>query len=276
MTNQTPGQPARRQAERPRRELRVRHSQRKGSRASGRAAASLEVARRLGGTVEEGPTLSAEWGYISRVLLDRSRRADHARRLRKSRLLVSSLACAALAIVVLAAAACGTTTSPTPTPADSSTPTAKPTPTVDPTDAALIHDYDQAWAAWGASVADPTNGNDYPGLDEWYTGYELNYDVSWLNLIAKVGGQVVVGTVTPHPVVTSVDGSTATVQDCAWDTQYVAYKGTTTPTSPQPYGWTTASGWENLTVTMLLQSGTWKISNEVSEATPCTPASASP
>jgi hypothetical protein len=29
-------------------------------------------------------------------------------------------------------------------------------------------------------------------------------------------------------------------------------------------------------VTMLLQSGTWKISNEVSEATPCTPASASP
>jgi len=196
--------------------------------------------------------------------------------------LVSSLACTALATVVLAAAACGTTTSlsPTPTPADSSTPTATATPTVDPTDAAVVHDYDQAWAAWVTASADPkADKNDYPGLDEWYTGYELNYDVSWLILIAEVdvpGGEVVVGTVTPHPAVTSVDGSTATVQDCSWDTQYVADKGTTTPASPQPYGWTTASAWENLTVTMLLQSGTWKISNEVPEATPCTPASASP
>jgi hypothetical protein len=151
-----------------------------------------------------------------------------------------------------------------------------PTSTVDPTDAAIINAYGQAMAAWVAAGADPNTDSHYPGIDQWYTGYELSYILGWLDLIAQVGGEVVVGTYTPHPVVTSVDGSTATVQDCGWDAQYVADKGSTTPASPQPYGWTTASSWDNRTVTMVLQSGTWQISDEVSEATPCTPASASP
>jgi hypothetical protein len=186
-------------------------------------------------------------------------------------------ACAALVTVALGAAACGTSTPLSPTRT-----TATPTPAVSPTpiptsaaDAAIISAYDQATAAWVAAGADPTTDNDYPGLDEWYTGDELSHEVSVLVLIAQEG-LVVGGTDMPHPVVTSVDGSTATVQDCSWNTQYAADKGTTTPASPQPYGWSTASAWENLTVTMLLQSGTWKISDEVSEATPCTPASASP
>ena len=179
-----------------------------------------------------------------------------------------SFLCGAAAVAL---AACGSTPAQT----SAATPTPTPTPTVDPTVAAIISAYDQATAAWVAAGADPTTDNDYPGLDEWYTGDELSHEVSVLVLIAQEG-LVVGGTDMPHPVVTSVDGSTATVHDCSWNTQYAADKGTTTPASPQPYGWSTASAWENLTVTMLLQSGTWKISDEVSEATPCTPASASP
>ncbi|MGD1034421.1 MAG: hypothetical protein ABR977_08315 [Candidatus Dormibacteria bacterium] len=45
-----------------------------------------------------------------------------------------------------------------------------------------------------------------------------------LILIAQEG-LVVGGTDAPHPVVTSVNGSTATVhQDCSWNTQYAADK----------------------------------------------------
>jgi hypothetical protein len=52
----------------------------------------------------------------------------------------------------------------------------------------------------------------------------LSRDVPVLILIAQEG-LVVGGTDAPHPVVTSVNGSTATVhQDCSWNTQYAADK----------------------------------------------------
>src|ERR1039458_3604604 len=105
MTNQTPatrwGAGRQPQAERTRRDLRVKQSARKGSRALGRAAASLS------GWKGEGPTLSdAELqrrplparGHISRrVFLDRSWRAAHGPGFRQ--LLVSSLAVASLVVV---------------------------------------------------------------------------------------------------------------------------------------------------------------------------------
>ena len=200
---------------------------------------------------------------------------------------MSSLACAALATVVLAAAACGTTTSlsPTPTPADSSTPTATPTPTVGPADAAIISAYDQAWAAWVAAGADPTNGNDYPGLDEWYTGVALTLAQGRLGALQQ-SDWVVAGTYTPHPVVTNLDGSTAAVQDCGWNATYVADEGTTTAVSSEagaptmPFNETVAvrmaAGWLNFTATMVLQSGTWRLSEQLLEVnTPCTAASPS-
>ena len=170
--------------------------------------------------------------YVSRVMLDRSRRADHVRGVRKPRLLVSSLACAALATVVLGAAACGTTTRPRrprhrQTPA---TPTATPTPTVDPTDAAILNAYDQAVTAWFAAAADP--GAQDPGIVEWYTGVALTLAQGRLSALQQSDGSWL-GTYTPHPVVTNLDGSTATVQDCGWNTTYVADEGTTTAVSSE-------------------------------------------
>ena len=196
-----------------------------------------------------------------------------------------ALAFAALATVVLTAAACGTTTSPTPTPtpADSSTPTTTPTPTVDPTDAAILNAYDQAVTAWFAAAADP--GAQDPGIVEWYAGQALTLAQGRLSALQQLGW-VVLGTYTPHPVVTNLDGSTATVQDCGWNNTYVADEGTTTAVSPQPasamlpFDETVAArvpaGWDNVTATLVLQSGTWQLNEQLLEVTtPCTAASPS-
>jgi hypothetical protein len=191
----------------------------------------------------------------------------------------------ALATVILGAAACGTTTapSPTPTPADSATPTATPTPTVDPTDAAILNAYDQAVTAWFAAAADP--GAQDPGIVEWYTGVALTLAQGRLGALQQ-SDWVVLGTYTPHPVVTNLDGSTATVQDCGWNNTYVADEGTTTAVSSEagaptmPFNETVAArmaaGWLNFTATMVLQSGTWRLSEQLLEVnTPCTAASPS-
>jgi hypothetical protein len=191
-----------------------------------------------------------------------------------------ALAFAALATVVVGAAACGTTTLPSPTrttaaptPADSPTPT--PTPTVDPTDAAILNAYDQAMVAWDTAAADPNTQAEYPGIFQWYTGNALSLAVGRLDILGQLG-QVEVGTYTPHPIVTSVDASTATVNDCGWDTRYIVSKGTNTPVSPQPWGGTTTAGWDNSSATMVLQSRTWLLTQLTVETTPCIPASPSP
>lgn len=121
----------------------------------------------------------------------------------------------------------------------------------------------------------------YPGISQWYSGVALTLAQGRLGALQQVDW-VVVGTYTPHPVVISVDGGTATVQDCGSNTTYVAHDGTTTPASPQPAAGTTpfdgtaVVGWNNVTVTMILHAGTWRLSQGVTEATPCTPASPSP
>jgi hypothetical protein len=163
---------------------------------------------------------------------------------------------------------------------------ASPTPTPTPTsaaDAAIINAYDQAIAAWDAAAADP--GAQDPGIVEWYAGQALTLAQARLAGLQQLGW-VVLGTYTPHPVVTNLDGSTATVQDCGWNSIYVADEGTTTAVSPQPasamlpFDETVAAripaGWDNVTATMVLQSGTWRLSEQLLEVnTPCTAASPS-
>jgi hypothetical protein len=196
-----------------------------------------------------------------------------------------ALSFAALVTVVVGAAACGTTTSPsptrttaTPTPVDSETPS--PTPAAA---AAIINAYDQAVTTWSAAAADP--GAQDPGIVEWYAGQALTLAQARLAGLQQLGW-VVLGTYTPHPVVTNLDGSTATVQDCGWNNTYVADEGTTTAVSPQPasamlpFDETVAArvpaGWDNVTATMVLQSGMWRLNEQLLEVnTPCTAASPS-
>jgi len=246
----------------------------------GRAAASLS------GWKGEGRTLSdAELqrrplparGHISRrVFLDRSWRADHVPGIRK--LLVSSLAVASLV------AGCGSTSratlKPTRVPGDTASPTATPaeiatpTPSAEPTDAAILNAYEQASAAWDAAASIPEV--DYPGITQWMTGYSLA--TAQADLSELVGdGWVLVGSYEPHAVVASVNGTTATVQDCGWDTRYYVYKATGKPVTPQPWGGTTQPGWDSITGLMVLQSGTWRVTNLGTELnTSCAPTSSSP
>ena len=194
-----------------------------------------------------------------------------------------SLICVA---AVLGLTGCGSTgaasistSAPPSTPAEIAT----PTPTVDPADAAILNAYDQAVTAWSAAAADP--GAQNPGIVEWYAGQALTLAQARLAALQQLGW-VVLGTYTPHPIVTNLDGSTATVQDCGWNSIYVADEGTTTAVSPQPasamlpFDETVAArvpaGWDNVTATMVLQSGTWQLSEQLLEVTtPCTAASPS-
>jgi len=138
-------------------------------------------------------------------------------------------------------------------------------------------------ATWDTAAADP--GAQDPGIVEWYAGQALTLAQARLAALQQLGW-VVLGTYTPHPVVTNLDGSTATVQDCGWNSTYVADEGTTTAVSPQPasamlpFDETVAAripaGWDNVTATMVLQSGTWRLSEQLLEVnTPCTAASPS-
>jgi len=184
-----------------------------------------------------------------------------------------ALLCAAAA---LGLAGCGSThpasispSTPTSTPPEMAT----PTPMVDPTNAAILNGYDQAILAWDTAAAVPNP--QYPGILEWYTGLALTVAQGRLGALQQLDWAEV-GTYTPHAVVTSVDGSTATVRDCGWDTRYIVDKTTNTPASPQPWGGSTAAGWDSFTASMVLQAGTWRLSQNQSETTPCTPASPSP
>lgn len=190
-----------------------------------------------------------------------------------------SLLCAAAA---LGLAGCGSThpasiSTSTPTPTGTPAEIATPTPTAEPTDAAILNAYDQASAAWVAAAEVPNP--QYPGILQWYTGDSLTIVAGELSELQS-RGWALVGTYTPHPVVTSVKASTATVQVCAWDTTYIVEKATSTPVSPQPWGGTTTAGWDTSTATMVLQSGAWLLSQQLSEgigeSTPCMSASPSP
>ena len=117
---------------------------------------------------------------------------------------------------------------------------------------------------------------DYPGITQWMTGYSLA--TAQADLSELVGdGWVLVGSYEPHAVVASVNGTTATVQDCGWDTRYYVYKATGKPVTPQPWGGTTQPGWDSITGLIVLQSGTWRVTNLGTELnTSCAPTSSSP
>lgn len=187
-----------------------------------------------------------------------------------------ALACAALATVVLGAAACGTTTSLSPTRT-----TATPTPAVSPTpiptpaaDAAIVSAYDQAMAAWDAAASIPNSS--YPGLTEWLTGSFLSTAQAHLGLLV-LNGDVQTGSHQPHPVISGVDDTNATVDDCDYDTTLIVNKATGVPLSPQPWGGTSTAGWDSIVATMVLDSGTWRLSSEEGALnSSCTPVSPSP
>ena len=190
-------------------------------------------------------------------------------------------AAAALSALLLVAGCGAATSSPSasaslPTDTASTTPVATPIPyptaTPDPTAAAILHAYDQAVAAYVTAESIPNP--DYPGLIQWYT------DPQYTQIYGRIyalqhAGYVARGSITPHPTVTAIHGTTATVYDCGYDTTYFVYKANGATPSPQPFGGTLAPGWDSVTATMVLsQSGLWQLaSQEEKDDTSCTPGS---
>lgn len=198
--------------------------------------------------------------------------ASGSRRTRRLRLLPAAVPLVAL---LLAAAGCGAAApSPSPSPslpADTASATATATPTPDPTAAAVIYGYDQAQATWVAAGANPSVED--AGLTQWYAGTAYSQVIGRLGAMVYIG-VVLKGSYQPHPRVTVIEGTTATVHDCGYDTTYYVDKTTGATPSPQPFGGTVAPAWDSVTATMTQdKSGTWQLTNEQEEMGACTPGS---
>jgi hypothetical protein len=129
-------------------------------------------------------------------------------------------------------------------------------------------------ATWDAAASVPNSS--YPGLTEWLTGSFLSTAQAHLGLLV-LNGDVQTGSHQPHPVISGVDGTSATVDDCDYDTTLIVDKATGVPLSPQPWGGTYTAGWDSIVANMVLDSGTWRLSSEEGTVnSSCTPASPSP
>jgi hypothetical protein len=149
--------------------------------------------------------------------------------------------------------------------ANSSTSAAATTTTIDPTRSEILSAYRRDENIY-LSIA-----NHYPivpldpRLPQAMTGAELKTVGSRL-AVAAMDGQYGSGTVDLAPVVTAVNGTAATISDCLFDHAIIVDGRTGQPiTAPA-----TQTSLEK--VTMTLENGTWKISDEHMEGSGCVPA----
>ena len=177
---------------------------------------------------------------------------------------------AALAAALLAA--CGQPAAHNKPPTSTPSATASASPTADPTTASILNAYEQSWAAWHSAAAIPEIN--YAGITQWFTGQALVRAQGLLTLMVQLG-QVETGTRELHPVVESISGTTAIVQDCLYSTAVIVYKSSGVPVTPQPGG--TQPEWDSETATLGFASGSWHVSSGQEEfGSSCRPASPSP
>jgi hypothetical protein len=177
---------------------------------------------------------------------------------------------AAVVAAVASAAACSSSAKTTPlgaggTSPTSSTSTAVTTTTVVPAVAAILAAYRASWSDYLAVVTQfPVHPTD-PRLGSHTTGVEL--DTIHINLTrAALTAEYAVGTIDLSPVVTAVNASTATVNDCYFDHTKIVNGKT---------GATVSTGDTERTLinaTMTLDAGIWKMANYQKVGSGCTPA----
>jgi hypothetical protein len=181
----------------------------------------------------------------------------------------SAVASAVMTVVTLAGA-CSTSKKITPLGAGSiststSTTAAVTTTTIDATVAAILAAYRASWADYLAVVTQfPVQPTD-PRLSLHTTGVEL--DTIHISLTkAWLASEYAVGTIDLAPIVTAVNGATATVNDCYFDHTKIVNGKT---------GVTVNTGDTERTLinaTMTLDAGTWKMANYQKVGSGCTPA----
>lgn len=145
-------------------------------------------------------------------------------------------------------------------------PTVPPT-TVDPTEAAVLAAYRTAEAAYVSVLTHfPVQPND-PRLAQYLTGAALT--TVRVNFTRDaVTGEYAVGTVEVAPIVTSVAGSTAVIDDCGFDHSVLVKHSTGATLSPANTQRT------EVKVTMQLVDGTWKIADLDPVGVGCIPPAA--
>lgn len=130
---------------------------------------------------------------------------------------------------------------------------------------AVLAAYRAAWAPFEQAAAD-ANPDD-PALtatmvDPQLTGVKANL------LTDQQQGIVGRGTFTLHPKITTLSANTATVIDCAYSTAVLVYSktGKQVPPITQPEN-------DGVTSTLVLLSGTWKVSKQTVTDGKCAPGS---
>ena len=181
--------------------------------------------------------------------------ASRPRHVRRWRLLPAAIPLVALVFVV---AGCGAgTSSPSLTVApstDTATPTATPTPTPNAA-AAIVSAYEQGENTFGSLAAIPEDdAAAYAKLQQWFTGNALTTSQQALEVYVAQGQRLTGNFRFGSPVVTSVQGTSATLQDCAYTTRVIVLIAT-----GQDVG-VSATGYVLDSVTLVLQDGAWHVS----------------
>ena len=136
---------------------------------------------------------------------------------------------------------------------------------IDPTSAAVLAAYRASSAAFEQALA-TANAAD-PALAATMVDPQLQSVKA--NLLAdQRQGIVGRGTVTLHPKVVAISGSTATVVDCVYSTSELVYEGTGKPVPP-----VTPPENDGIRATLDLTGGAWKLAKQTVTEGSCAPGS---
>jgi len=192
------------------------------------------------------------------------------------RRLAVGLGCLGLAGLLLGAcggggsASSATTVRPRPTsstsaPVSSSTTDPASSSTTDPASSAVLSAYRASSAAFEQALATANPAD--PALAATMIDPQLQSVKA--NLLAdQRQGIVGRGTVTLHPKVVAISGSTATVVDCVYSTSELVYKATGKPVPP-----VTPPENDGIRATLLLTGGAWKLAKQTVTEGSCAPGS---
>jgi hypothetical protein len=153
----------------------------------------------------------------------------------------------------------------TPSTSAATSSTSAPSSTTTSAASAVLAGYRAAWSAFEGALAD-ANPSD-PALAATMVDPQLQGVKA--NLLAdQRQGIVGRGPTTLHPKVTAVSATTATVVDCAYSATELVYKATGKQVPPvsQPEN-------DEVTATLVLSDGTWKVSKQTVTDGTCAPGS---
>lgn len=170
---------------------------------------------------------------------------------------------AAVVVVALLAAACSNGTSGGASPTTTTSSSTSTTTSTSRAEAAALDGYRGYWSAYlkAGDPMDPEN----PMLRQYATGAALETVVKAF-VALKSAGKVIRGQFDLAPRVVSVDGEVATVRDCYGDNTGV-YDASTGARDDKPSGQR-----HQVTATLRLQGGGWKVERLADEGLGCTAA----